>query len=144
MKPTSQAIQENLTAIHTAQTAFPASKNDQRIKQALAHNIRTTSEVKPWGQGPIQKRQLQSVARTWDSYRPSESTSLYKAWNLLHSLLPMQNAANKILLTKTPLPAKRMNLTKQKIQPHMRLPPPPPPLQCPKMSITLASQKMKH
>ena len=46
MKPTSQAIQENLTAIHNAQSAFIASENDERIKQALAHNTRITSEVK--------------------------------------------------------------------------------------------------
>ena len=45
-KPTSQAILENLTAIHNARPAFIASENDERIKRALAHNIRTTSEAK--------------------------------------------------------------------------------------------------
>ena len=46
MKPTSKTIQKNLTAIHTARSAFIASQNDESIKSALTHNIRTTSEVK--------------------------------------------------------------------------------------------------
>ena len=46
MKPTSQAIQENLTAIHNARSSFIASKNDERIERVLTVNIRTTSEVK--------------------------------------------------------------------------------------------------
>ena len=36
IKPTSQ-VKENLTAINTAWSAFIASENDERIKQALAH-----------------------------------------------------------------------------------------------------------
>ena len=61
MKPSSQAIQENLTAIHTACSAFIASKNDERIKGALVHIIRITSEVK-YIKGDICKRTLHNTA----------------------------------------------------------------------------------
>ena len=46
IKPILHAIEEDLTAIHTAQSGFIASKNDERIKWALAHNISATNEVK--------------------------------------------------------------------------------------------------
>lgn len=46
MKPSSEVIQENLNAIHSARKAFIAIENDRKIKRALTHNVRTTGEVK--------------------------------------------------------------------------------------------------
>ena len=44
-KPSSQIIQEDLNAIHAARKAFIASENNKKIKRALTHNIRATSET---------------------------------------------------------------------------------------------------
>ena len=46
MKTTSQILQDNLNAMHKARTAFIASENDERIKRALSHNVRTSSEIR--------------------------------------------------------------------------------------------------
>ena len=45
IKPSSQIVQENLNAIHSARAAFVASENSERIRRALLHNVRTSSEV---------------------------------------------------------------------------------------------------
>ena len=42
----SEVLQDNLNALHSARRAFIASENDEKIKRALCHNIRTCGEVK--------------------------------------------------------------------------------------------------
>ena len=46
MKSPSKVLKENLDAIHKARNAFIACENDERIRRALTHNIRTTQEIK--------------------------------------------------------------------------------------------------
>ena len=46
MKPSSEVIQENLNAIHSARKAFITSENNRKIKRAVTHYLRTTSEIK--------------------------------------------------------------------------------------------------
>ena len=46
MKPSSEVLQDNLNALHSARRAFIASENDEKIKRALCHNVRTSGEVK--------------------------------------------------------------------------------------------------
>ena len=46
MKPSSEVLQDNLNALHSARRAFIVSENDEKIKIALWHNVRTGGEVK--------------------------------------------------------------------------------------------------
>jgi len=45
-KPATQMIQENLRVLHKAREAFIQSEHSERIRRALAHNIRTSGEIK--------------------------------------------------------------------------------------------------
>ena len=44
--PSSKVISNNLKAIHKARQAFTASENTEKIRRALAHNIRTSGDIK--------------------------------------------------------------------------------------------------
>ena len=44
--PSSKAISNNLKALHKAREAFIASENSEKIRKALAHNIRTSGDIK--------------------------------------------------------------------------------------------------
>ena len=46
MKPYSKIIQDNLNSLHSARKAFISSENDERIRRALSHNVRSSSEIK--------------------------------------------------------------------------------------------------
>ena len=46
MKPSSEVLQDNLNVQHSARRAFIASENDEKIKRAFCHTIRTSGEVK--------------------------------------------------------------------------------------------------
>ena len=46
IKPSSQIVQQNLNAIHSACAAVIASENSERIQRTLLNNVRTSSEVK--------------------------------------------------------------------------------------------------
>ena len=45
-KPATKMIKDNLEALHKAREAFIASEHSERIRRALAHNIRTSGDVK--------------------------------------------------------------------------------------------------
>ena len=45
-KPATQMIKENLQMLHKAREAFIQSEHSERIRRALAHNIRTSGEIK--------------------------------------------------------------------------------------------------
>jgi len=42
----SKIIKDNLNAIHSARKAFIESENNEKIRRALLHNVRTSSEIK--------------------------------------------------------------------------------------------------
>ena len=44
-KPTTKVLQDNLNALHKARKAFIELESSDRIKRALSHNIRTSSEI---------------------------------------------------------------------------------------------------
>ena len=44
--PSSKIICNNLKAIHKAREAFIASENSEKISRALAHNVRTSGDIK--------------------------------------------------------------------------------------------------
>ena len=46
MKPSSKTIEDNLNSLQSARKAFISSENDERIRRALSHNVRSSSEIK--------------------------------------------------------------------------------------------------
>ena len=59
-KPTSSIIKENLEALHKARQAFIQAENSEKIKRALVHNIRTSSEVKYFTGDPVYYKRANS------------------------------------------------------------------------------------
>lgn len=45
-QPVSKIVSNNLEALHKAREAFIASENSEKIRRALAHNIRTSGDIK--------------------------------------------------------------------------------------------------
>ena len=44
--PSSKVISNNLKAIYKVREAFIASENSEKMRRALAHNIRTSGDIK--------------------------------------------------------------------------------------------------
>ena len=58
MTPFSEVLQDNLNALYSARRAFIGSENDEKIRRALCHNIRTSGNVKyVTGDSVIYKRE---------------------------------------------------------------------------------------
>ena len=58
MTPFSEVLQDNLNALYSARRAFISSENDEKIRRALCHNIRTSGNVKyVTGDSVIYKRE---------------------------------------------------------------------------------------
>ncbi|XP_066913250.1 uncharacterized protein [Clytia hemisphaerica] len=63
-KPATQMMKENLEVLHKAREAFIASEHSERIRRALAHNIRTSGEIKYLTGDRRRKRKRETTSTT--------------------------------------------------------------------------------